>query len=390
MNKLTIVCVVVAMLAAVALASGYSKDHNKWTFERFMLEYDPSYSDVFSNSHNAFELELRREIFNANMADIRAHNERYEQGLETWFMRPNKFADLTQAEFEAKYLGLTFGSQSDSAAARRLHSVNNRSLKIAVFEPIDWTARKDVVPRIVSQGSCGSCWAFAAATTLGSHINLKYGYSEDNFPSTQQATACTKNPRQCGGTGGCSGATAQLAFAQYARSGVVSNTEYPYTAGSGTEGQCKENSYTPSYVIKGYTDVTPNDKQALYNALKLGPVSVSAYASGWSFYGGGIFTKCTGPSRWNVNHAIVLTSMAQDPTTGEYFYKIANSWGSTWGESGFMRLPMSEPSMDEECGQNTSPFDGSACKDEANPRTHTCGPCGLLYDSAYPTGIEKF
>ena len=51
-------------------------------------------------------------------------------------------------------------------------------------------------------------------------------------------------------------------------------------------------------------------------------------ASNWSEYRSGVFTNC-GKS---INHAVLLVGIVGGN------WKIKNSWGTGWGESGFIRL----------------------------------------------------
>ncbi len=70
-------------------------------------------------------------------------------------------------------------------------------------------------------------------------------------------------------------------------------------------------------------------KQAIYD---YGPIAVAVCAnSAMSSYRGGVFT---GPSCTTVNHAVILTGWDD---TGGYWY-MKNSWGTGWGESGYMRI----------------------------------------------------
>lgn len=377
MNKLVAYVAVIAMLVAVAFAT-YTPKVNEMSFEGFLMDNHREYSNVYSNSHDAFEFELRRQIFYANMNTIRAHNLRYEAGLETWFMKPTQFTDQTQEEFVRLNFGLAKGSQKASTVSRNL--LKSKSQSTSGLTSIDW-AKEGALSAVVSQGACGSCWGNSAANALAARINIKYGTTQANYPSRQQITACTPNPRQCGGTGGCEGATAQLAYDYLKQAGVDTEEDYPYTAGSGSAGTCKASSYTPKFSISGHEDVVPNDRNALYAALKEGPVSVSAAASSWSFYGGGIYTSCKDRT---VNHAITLTAMNFE----EMSYTIENSWGASWGEKGFMRLQMVDDES-KNCAIDPNPMDGSGCKDDPSPRDLACGCNGILFDSTYPVGIQK-
>lgn len=115
--------------------------------------------------------------------------------------------------------------------------------------------------------------------------------------STQQLTSCTPNPRHCGGTGGCSGATFQLAADYIARAGALTSDDvYPYTSGTTSEtGECKYDplSMPPVLTLKGYTQLSSNNKTEALAAIAKGPVSISVAASKWFLYGGGVFDGCT-------------------------------------------------------------------------------------------------
>jgi hypothetical protein len=47
--------------------------------------------------------------------------------------------------------------------------------------------------------------------------------------SRQNLVDCAPNPDQCGGTGGCFGSTAELAFSYVAQNGIATEAAYPYT-----------------------------------------------------------------------------------------------------------------------------------------------------------------
>jgi len=55
---------------------------------------------------------------------------------------------------------------------------------------------------------------------------------------------------------------------------------------------------------------------------------VTVDAGNWSSYRSGVFGNCEG----RINHAVLLVGSVDGA------WKIKNSWGTSWGENGFIRL----------------------------------------------------
>ena len=103
--------------------------------------------------------------------------------------------------------------------------------------------------------------------------------------------------------------------------GIVHEDEYPYKAVKQT---CKMT--TGAYKIAGFTDVKScND---LGNAIQSQVVSVAVDATNWSRYSSGVFNNC----KTGLNHGVTLVGI----NAGNWWVK--NSWGTSWGEKGFIRL----------------------------------------------------
>jgi len=134
---------------------------------------------------------------------------------------------------------------------------------------------------------------------------------------------------------GCKGGLSRNAFSGYYKTqGACTQSSYAYTA---TEGTCKDSSCSvaiPSGTVIGYSEITASTS-ALQTALLSRPLKVSVYAdSTWQSYKSGIAQPTTCDAR--TNHAV----MAVGFKSGSY-WKIRNSWGGSWGESGYIRLTQS-------------------------------------------------
>lgn len=109
--------------------------------------------------------------------------------------------------------------------------------------------------------------------------------------------------------------------------------QYPYTATQGVI--CKSSSCTGVGVDKTTVAVAKNEGAHL-TALASGPVSIAVDATYWYLYQYGIITSC-GPVT-GVNHGVVLVGYTGATSTLPAYWKVRNSWSSTWGEAGYIRL----------------------------------------------------
>jgi C1A family cysteine protease len=104
--------------------------------------------------------------------------------------------------------------------------------------------------------------------------------------------------------------------------GINTEAIYPYKA---YEQSCRKT--TGPYKIKGY--ISKYDCAGLAAAILVRPVAVAIDASSyWDYYSSGILNKCS----TTINHAVLLVGVTST------FWKIKNSWGTGWGEKGYIRL----------------------------------------------------
>jgi len=187
--------------------------------------------------------------------------------------------------------------------------------------------------------------------------------------------SCTPNPQQCGGTGGCNGATAELGFAYVQKMGISSEATLPYR---GITGKCVET--TKAANITGFIKLPENDHDALLNAIAtVGPIAITVAASEWMDFENGVFDGCAKDA--DLDHGVQLVGYGTD--SGTDYWLVRNSWGGAWGEKGYIRIKRFGTS-DAWCGTDHNPLDGTGCKG-GPPTQHVCGMCGILFDTAYPT-----
>merc|ERR1711862_857439 len=98
--------------------------------------------------------------------------------------------------------------------------------------------------------------------------------------------------------------------------------------------------------ITGYKDVTPKSKEALMSAVAQQPVAVCVDAgAAWFLYNGGVLS---GPCTTDCEHMVLVVGYGHDPRGGD-FWRVKNSWGTSWGMEGYILLARGKGGLGE-CG----------------------------------------
>ncbi|KAJ0081823.1 hypothetical protein Patl1_10530 [Pistacia atlantica] len=297
--------------------------HQEW-----MAQHGCVYKD-------AQEKERRYNIFKNNLEYIENFNNNVDRGYK---LAINKFADLTNEEFRGLYTG--YKRKTSKAVTTSKDTSFTHVNLTAVPASLDWRTKGAVNP-VKDQGRCGSCWAFSAVAAVEGITQIKTGKLISL--SEQELVDCdTKS-----GNKGCGGGSMDTAFEFIKRNGgLTTEADYPYEE---TGGNCKTNkAATRAAKITGYKDVPANNEKALLQAVAKQPVSVSIEGSGYSFqfYSTGVFT---GDCDTHLNHAVTAIGYGTG-TSGTKYWLIKNSWGTGWGESGFMRIQRDVSAREGLCG----------------------------------------
>jgi len=329
------------------------RDYANYTFVDYLAEFGKTYQHPSTG---------REAIFIANLAKVVAHNEEYKNGQHTWWAEVNHLTDATEEEFRA--LRSTKYSPSEHPIVELEATGPNPT-------SVDWR-NKSVVTPVKNQLGCGSCWAFSATESVESAYAIATGKLLILAPQTY--VNCVKNPDGCGGTGGCEGATMELAFNLTAQTGIALESDLPY---AGVDQACK--AYKAAVKISGHVKNPVNNAKALETAVATkGPQSVTVAAGLWGMYGGGVFSGCSSSGTVSDNeldHGVQLVGYTEDA------WIVRNSWTAGWGEKGYIRIARASDAKTFLTGC------GGACK--PYPKSQTVGgECGILYDTSYLIGVS--
>ena len=192
----------------------------------------------------------------------------------------------------------------------------------------DWREMGGVTP-VTDQGSCGSCWDFAATGATEGNLRLQEGVVLDL--SEQQGLDCNDWGSSC--DGGSPGAT----FAVFTDPGAVSEECMPYTA---IEGNCRDRLCDKVAIIDGRQYIAGN-VSSYKAALLEGPIS-SCYSvyEDFNSYSGGCYEHIWGA--YDAGHCIVIVGWDDTMCGGSGAWICKNSWGGGWGLAGYFYIKFND------------------------------------------------
>lgn len=339
MGKFTTILVAALGLGLMATFIVQNNRDQIWTPEELVAFQN--WTGQFNKSFGSPQEKLYRlSVFIKNLRYIQTENKlnkSYKLGL-------SHLSDMTEEEFSIKYLSRRGDVIPDS---ERVQPEASNADPLSV----DWRTQGYITP-VKDQGQCGSCWAFSSTGSLEAEYfaNFKTLVS---FSESQLVDCSTSFGNQ-----GCNGGLQENAFDYYAKNGAITEAEYPYKA---QDGQCKSAQFKYTANITGRTAIAKG-QVALKQAAILRPLAVSVYAKPWLHYNSGVYdnTLQCPSSTLLLDHAVLLVGYGSNG--GQDFWIVKNSWSTSWGEAGYIRLVRG---------------------------TNGNGICGIALEALFPTGVTK-
>jgi len=309
----------ILLLALVAIALGAPSEYE-------FLSWMNTHQKVYSSQT---EYKYRYAVFVENSVKVDALNKQSQSLGSSATFGMNNLADLTDEEFKVR-LGY---KQTGSMVARNLPKLVNADMAAAPAA-FDWCLTQGKCTAIKDQGQCGSCWAFATTENIESVWDI-HGHGLIAM-SPQEIVDCDTAMDGCNG-----GDPAQAYKFVVSEGGLDTEASYPYTA---RDGPCKFKPADVAAKIRGEANgFGGSEPQMAANLASTAPFSIIVDASKWQFYNGGILksTQCG----HSLDHAVIAAGYS---ITDKY-WNVRNSWGTGWGERGYIRLEYDKNT----CGMNT-------------------------------------
>lgn len=303
-----------------------------------MKKFNKSY-DVNSPQH-----EIRFQRFQESLDIIKRLNaDREGSSSDSALYGLTQFSDLSPEEFSHHHLQPSLHKhlgkhhEHHVSAIYRNHKNNNHVHKRAIGtlpKIVDWRSKGAVTP-VRNQKECGACWAFSTIETVETMNFLKTGVLQEL--SVQEAIDCARN-----GNLGCDGGDTCSLLIWLAANKTKIETEKAYPLVLQNQ-ICKLQSPTTGVQVASNfsCDYLVGDETTILSLLAYhGPVTVAVNALSWQFYLGGVIQfHCDGNPQ-NLNHAVQV--VGYDLTAEIPHYIIRNSWGTLFGDRGYLYIAVGE------------------------------------------------
>ncbi|MFC1727965.1 C1 family peptidase [Nanoarchaeota archaeon] len=263
-----------------------------------------------------------------------------EKGAD-WTADHNDIFDLSQEEKE-KLFGIDESELLQEISTMQLDQPRLFSVQSITSVPSSFNWRnkdgKDWMTSVKNQAYCGSCWAFSTLSAVEAQFNINSNNPDLDYDLAEKhiVSDC------CVDCGSCSGGYPYRALDFIKDVGVVDEACAPYHQSTPDiyGGRCNICIGWERRVKKVTGKLWISSNQIKEYLIERGPLVIyfDVYSDFYA-YRGGIYSHTTGGL--SGLHAMVIVGYDD----AEEYWIIKNSWGSGWGEGGYVRVKYNDESM---------------------------------------------
>ncbi|XP_067633546.1 cathepsin L [Eurosta solidaginis] len=296
----------------------------EWT--TYKATYSKTYTTANPESYALY-------YYNYNKKLINSYNLLADRGQRTYRLAINQFTDMRLIQFNALFPKTTPPTTTSATTPPSVQTAP------ASFDPI---ADLGLVAEVENQGTaCNSGWAYASAKAIEIFVANQNGVTTTTPLSAQ-------NLIDCAGSGaGCTRQVSQTAFdylVQFQQP-LYSKAQYPDNNLQATQGMCLPPTTATGTPINlaTYSRITDADDATMMQYVAAGyPVVIEYDPTTFDFmhYSSGIFQQ---PRTSGGSHYMTVLGYGTDTVSSLDYWLVLNSFGTTWGENGYIRIRRNVP-----------------------------------------------
>lgn len=319
-----------------------------------------SYSTAMEQGKNIATIKKEKKKAQ-NDEKINKINQNLKKKGKHWVAGSTSVSELSYAERKKLYGQSTFPAGFEyyaggviSASSTKSTSTEGSTLKSATtpsspyVDEWDWKDRhgKNWITPVTDQGLCGSCWSFATTGATEAMTNLFYNQLLNLDLSEQDLVSCS-------GAGDCTSGLPSSALDYIQNTGIIDEVTFPYSA---SDQPCADKGNNPQETIKisGRVDfgaaAYPKTEDVLKDLLiKRGPLSggLRDWAHAMVLVGYKVVKEGDLFYYRDLNWSRYWKTVeAGDPLIGTTVWIFKNSWGSLFGDAGYVYVETSMTNFD--------------------------------------------
>ncbi|XP_033247338.1 zingipain-1 [Drosophila miranda] len=308
----------------LAAGAGWAFNHGQdlADFEAYEAKYAKIYPTTSARSFANYYF-----IYNRNQ--VTQNNAQADRNRTTYREAVNQFSDIRLVQFAALLPKAVFPT------------VSNAVTPVATQAPAaeyDIVADLGLTITVEDQGvNCSSSWAYAAAKAVEIMNAVGSGNLSPQSLSAQQLIDCA------GMGAGCSTQAPQSAFDYLTQYSLLYPSEdYPNTPALKQQGMClPAPSVGVGVQLTSYSVLADGDDTALMRYVSNDiPVVVEYNPATFGFmqYSSGVYQPPTKAATAASSQFLLVVGYGFDAATNLNYWKCLNSFGTGWGEQGYIRI----------------------------------------------------